>query len=123
MVKFLTSHCVIICFLNSTTQRGYLYPSQLRKIEAHIRRRLRSRVVSQQKRKRHLYRTLVKRGVPVRQAAKGVFSNKKRWALSNIRAVTKAYPNRWFIKELGQEIRSDRKLVHWFDVSLSRCSS
>ena len=94
------------------------YPSQLRKIEAHIRRRLRSRIVSQQKRKRHLYRNLVKRGVPVRQAAKGVFSNKKRWALSNIRAVTRAYPNRWFIKNLGQEIRSDRKLVHWFDVSL-----
>ena len=94
------------------------YPSQLRKIEAHIRRRLRSRVVSQQKRKRHLYRNLVKRGVAVRQAAKGVFSNKKRWALSNIRAMTKAYPNRWFIKDLGQEIRSDRKLRHWFDVSL-----
>jgi len=31
------------------------YPSQLKKIEAHIRRRLRSSRVSQQKRKRHLY--------------------------------------------------------------------
>ncbi len=93
------------------------YPSQLRKIEAHIRRRLRSRLVSQQKRKRHLYRKLVKRGVPRRQAVKAVFSNDKRWALSNARAVTRAYPNNWFINLMGQEIRSDRKLTHWFDVS------
>lgn len=55
------------------------YPSQLKKIEAHIRRRLRSRIVSQQKRKQHLYRKLVKRGVPPKQASKGVFSNNKRW--------------------------------------------
>ncbi|MEA3292779.1 MAG: group II intron reverse transcriptase/maturase [Pseudomonadota bacterium] len=97
------------------------YPSQLRKIEAHIRRRLRSRVVSQQKRKRHLYRTLVKRGVPRRQAVSAVFSNDKRWALSNARAVTRAYPNAWFINLMGQEIRSDRKLAHWFDVSQWIC--
>ena len=93
------------------------YPSQLRKIEAHIRRRLRSRLVSQQKRRRHLYRKLVKRGVPRRQAANTVFSQDKRWALSNARAVTRAYPNSWFINLMGQEIRSDRKLAHWFDVS------
>ncbi len=93
------------------------YPSQLRKIEAHIRRRLRSRLVSQQKRRKHLYRTLVKRGVPRKQAADAVFSNDGRWALSAVRAVTKAYPNSWFINLKGQEIRSDRKLEHWFDVS------
>jgi RNA-directed DNA polymerase len=67
------------------------YPSQLHKIEAHIRRRLRSRLVSQQKRKQHLYRNLVKRGVPRKQASKTVFSNNKRWVLSNARAVTRAY--------------------------------
>ena len=93
------------------------YPSQLKKIEAHIRRRLRSRLVSQQKRRQHLYRKLVKRGVPPKQAAKGVFSNNKRWQLSNARAVTRAYPNSWFINLKGQAIRSDRKLDHWFDVS------
>ncbi|WP_419612369.1 group II intron reverse transcriptase/maturase [Thiolapillus sp.] len=93
------------------------YPSQLRKIEAHIRRRLRSRLVHQQKRKKHLYRKLVKRGVPRKQAAKAVFANDKRWSLSNARAVTRAYPNSWFINLVGQEIRSDRKLEHWFDVS------
>ena len=93
------------------------YPSQLRKIEAHIRRRLRSRLVSQQKRKRHLYRKLVKRGVPRKQAAKSVFANDKRWTLSNARAVTRAYPNSWFINLMGQKIRSDQQVVHWFDVS------
>lgn len=93
------------------------YPSQLRKIEAHIRRRLRSRLVYQQKRKKPLYHSLVKRGVPRKQAAEAVFSNHKRWALSSVRAVTRAYPNSWFINLKGQEIRSDRKLAHWFDVS------
>ncbi|OQK18074.1 group II intron reverse transcriptase/maturase [Methyloprofundus sedimenti] len=93
------------------------YPSQLNKIEAHIRRRLRSRIVDQQKRKQHLYRKLAKRGVPRKQASKAVFSNNKRWQLSNARAVTRAYPNSWFINLKGQEIRSDRKLEHWFEVS------
>ncbi len=93
------------------------YPSQLKKIEAHIRRRLRSRLVYQQKRKRHLYRKLVQRGVPRSQAAKAVFSNNKRWALSSTFAVTRAYPNSWFINLKGQEIRSGRKMAHWFEVS------
>jgi RNA-directed DNA polymerase len=93
------------------------YPAQLKKIEAHIRRRLRSRLVYQQKRKRHLYRNLIKRGVPRKQAAKAVFANDKRWSLSNARAVTRAYPNSWFINLMGQAIRSDRKMAHWVDVS------
>lgn len=93
------------------------YPSQLKKVEAHIRRRLRSRLVGQQKRKKYLYRNLVKRGVPQGQASRAVFSNNRRWSLSNCRAVTRAYPNSWFINLKGQEIRSDRKLAHWFDVS------
>ena len=92
------------------------YPSQLHKIEAHIRRRLRSRLVDQQKSKRNLFKKLTKRGVSRRSAAKAVFSNNKRWVLSNTFAVTRAYPNRWFIKEMGQVIRSDKQLAHWFDV-------
>ena len=92
------------------------YPAQLKKIEAHIRRRLRSRLVDQQKSKRNLYRKLVKRVVSCRQAANAVFSNRKRWALSHTRAVEKAYPVGWFIGELGQAIRSDRQLPHWFDL-------
>jgi hypothetical protein len=73
--------------------------------------------VSQQKRRQYLYQKLVKRGVPPKQASKAVFSNDKRWALSNARAVTRAYPINWFINLKGQAIRSDRKLAHWFDVS------
>jgi group II intron reverse transcriptase/maturase len=92
------------------------YPAQLHKIEAHIRRRLRARLIDQQKNQRNLYRKLTKRGVPRHQAAAAVYSHRGRWALSNIRAVTKAYPNGWFIAVLGQAIRSDSKLPHWFDV-------
>ncbi len=92
------------------------YPAQLKKIEAHIRRRLRSRLVDQQKSRRNLFNKLIKRGVSRRQAANAVFSNNKRWVLSNTFAVTRAYPNRWFIKEMGQIIRSDKQLAHWFDI-------
>lgn len=49
------------------------YPTQLLRIEAHIRRRLRSRLVYQQKRKRFLYRKLVKRGVSGKLATATVF--------------------------------------------------
>jgi group II intron reverse transcriptase/maturase len=93
------------------------YPSQLMKIEAHIRRRLRARLIHQQKRKKYLYRALVKRGVSRKAAAETVFSNQKSWALSKTRAVTKAYPNSWFINLKGQAIRSDQKREHWFDIS------
>jgi len=92
------------------------YPAQLKKIEAHVRRRLRSRLVDQQKSKRNLHRKLVKRGVTRRQAANAVFSNKKRWVLSHTVAVEKAYPVGWFIGEMGQAIRSDRELPHWFEL-------
>jgi RNA-directed DNA polymerase len=95
------------------------YPAQLHKIEAHIRRRLRSRLVDQQKSRRNLFRKLIKRGVPRRQAARAVFSNKGRWALSNTFAVTRAYPVGWFVGEMGQAIRSHKQLPHWFDVD--RC--
>jgi len=92
------------------------YPAQLHKIEAHIRRRLRSRLVDQQKSRRNLFRKLIKRGVPRRQAARAVFSNKARWALSNTFAVTRAYPVGWFVGDMGQAIRSHKQLPHWFDV-------
>jgi len=94
------------------------YPSQLCKIEAHIRRRLRSRIVGQQKRKRHLYKKLIKRGVRRYRAAKTVFSNNGRWVLSHTPAVERAYPNRWFIEEMGLKIRSEEKHPHWFPTAL-----
>lgn len=92
------------------------YPSQFKRIEAHIRRRLRSRLVDQQKRRRHLYRKLIKRGVPRRSSAQTAYSNKGRWALSHTIALAKAYPVRWFINVIGQEIRSNDKMKHWFSL-------
>ncbi len=93
------------------------YPSQLSKIEAHIRRRLRSRLVGQQKRRRYLFKKLVKRDVPRFMAAKAVFSNMGRWALSHTRAVERAYPNRWFIDEMNLKIKSNEWRPHWFETS------
>lgn len=92
------------------------YPSQLVKIEAHIRRRLRSRLVDQQKRRRHLYKKLIKRGVPHILAARAVYSNDGRWVMSKTWAMHKAYPNRWFTVVLGQKLRSKALLKHWFSV-------
>lgn len=92
------------------------YPSQFATIEAHIRRRLRARIVDQQKRRRHLYKKLVKRGVACDHAAKTAQSNRGRWALSWTEALHKAYPNRWFTDVLGQRLRSNAKLKHWFSV-------
>jgi len=90
------------------------YPAQLGKIEAHIRRRLRVRIVSQHKRPRHLYKKLVKLGVRRPTAAK-VFDNHRTWALSHLAAVERAYPNSYFIKTLGQTVVSNDKLPHWFE--------
>jgi len=91
------------------------YPSQLRVIEAHIRRRLRSRIVDQHSRRRHLFKKLIKRGVS-RKRARTIFSNKGRWVLSNIFALTEAYPVSWFLDHAGQKIRSDERLRHWFPI-------
>ena len=78
------------------------YPAQLVKIEAHIRRRLRARLIGQQKRKQHLYRTLIKRGVSPKAAAV-VFTHRNRWALSKTVALSRAYPNDWFIVTIQPE--------------------
>jgi hypothetical protein len=93
------------------------YPAQLAKIEAHIRRRLRMRLISQQKKNRHLFNKLVKCGVSRTQAARTVFSNRGRWALSHTQAIEKAYSNQWFIKMMGQKIRSNEAQPHWFSVN------
>ena len=93
------------------------YPSQLKTVEAHIRRRLRSRIVDQQKTRRHLFNKLMKRGVSRYKAAKTSFSNDGRWALSHTNALERAYPNKWFIKTKGLKIRSDEKYSHWFDIN------
>jgi len=92
------------------------FPSQFNNIEAHIRRRLRARLVDQQKSRRNLLKKLRKRGVSRRSAANTVFTNNKRWSLSRSRAVKKAYPNAFFINEMKQFIRSTAQLEHWFSI-------
>lgn len=91
------------------------YPSQLKAIEAHIRRRLRARIVDQQKSGRNLFNKLVKRGVSHSKAAIS-FSNNRRWALSHTNAVEQVYSNGWFITEKGLRIRSNENREHWFDI-------
>ena len=88
------------------------YPAQLAAIEAHIRRRIRARFVSQQKRRRNLCRQLIKQGVDKKMAAKTVFSNKGIWNLSHTRAVEKAFSNEWFEKK-GLETFSNLGLKDW----------
>ena len=90
------------------------YPAQLRLIEAHIRRRLRARIVSQQKKKRHLFKKLIKRGVSENLANRTVYRNHKTWYLSHTKALEKAFPNNWFIETLGQRIVSEENFGHWF---------
>jgi len=89
------------------------YPSQLRDIEAHISKRLRSRFVNQQKKRRHLSKKLIKRGVSYGLAST-VFSNNGRWLTSNTFALTKAYTVEWLIDQTGQWIRSNYWMRDWF---------
>ena len=89
------------------------YPAQLHKIEAHIRRRLRSRIIGQQKKRRYLAKKLIKRGVRKGIVFKHVYSNKGRWALSMSPPLHRAYPNDWFGKK-GLKTFSEQGLPHWF---------
>lgn len=97
------------------------YPRQLAGIEAHIRRRLRAQFVDHAKSQRGiLYKQLKDRGVSSGMAWKAVNSNKKRWALSRSSALERAYPNKFFVQELGLKIYSDKALPHWFDLKAWR---
>lgn len=90
------------------------YPYQLLTIEAHVRRRLRARIIAQQKKKRHLVAKLMERGIKRKTAAGTAYSNRGRWALSYSWAVRNAFNNHWFIHRMGQKIVTDRRLPHWF---------
>jgi len=93
------------------------YPAQLAVIEAHIRRRLRARIVKQQKRRRNLFHKLIKQGVGKKMAAKAAYSNRGTWNLSHTRAVEKAYPNEWF-ERAGLKIISNLGLEHWKPIDM-----
>ncbi len=78
---------------------------QLGKIEAHARRRFRARIVYEYKRPRYLKRALLKRGIS-KKSANAVINNMGIWATSKCYAMNKAFPNSYFIDELGQYIYS-----------------
>jgi len=90
------------------------YPSQLARIEAHIRRRLRARLIGRFRLSTHLARDLLRRGASVRPVYAAIARHDKRWALSRSFAVSQAYPNRWFTFRLGLFIRSTAGLPHWY---------
>lgn len=92
------------------------YPAQLQKIEAHIRRRLRARIISQQKRRRFLAKLLIKQGVSKGSSWRTVYTNRKRWALSRTRAIEKAFSNDWFSNK-GLFLRSKEDHAHWFHIN------
>ncbi len=91
------------------------YPAQLKKIEAHVRRRLRARLVDQAKDKRGLYKKLRKQGVSAKSAGGTVYSGKRRWALSHTPAVERAFSNEWF-RAKGLITVSNRNCPHWFRI-------
>jgi RNA-directed DNA polymerase len=74
---------------------------EIRRYDAHVRRRLRAIVICQRKRCRFLYRHLVKRGASPAQAAGVAYSGRGVWHRSNRPGMTKAYPNAWFHGQLG----------------------
>ena len=91
------------------------YPNQLSKIEAHIRRRLRSRLIYQMKRRRTLAARLIAGGANRKTVCKTVYSNTGRWALSHTRVVEQVFSNKWF-EARGLFTRSQAELPHWFAV-------
>lgn len=91
------------------------YPSQLQAIEAHARRRMRSRIIGDCKRRRHLVNKLVKQGTKRTTAQRAVYSNKGRWALSGTFVMNLAYSLQWFA-ERGFMTKSEQQLDHWFSV-------
>ena len=85
------------------------YPSQLRKIEAHVRRRLRCRWLLQQKKRRHIAENLIKMGVKRSTAYQHIYTNRGPWALSHCIPVDRGLSNKWF-KQKGLWTRSEENL-------------
>jgi len=90
-------------------------PAQIIKLESHIRRRLRARIVREAKRKSYLLRKLIARGVRESTAYKAIYGNQGIWAISHTYGMEMAYSNTWF-RQRGFSIYSDRKLSHWQDI-------
>ena len=92
-------------------------PSQFVKIEAHVRRRIRAKIVAQQKSKKNLVNLLTKKGIDKAKANRSVYSKGRRtWALSHTSAVERAFSNGCF-EAMGLLTFSHRKFPHWRNLS------
>lgn len=84
---------------------------QLKRLEGHIRRRLRSQLIGEQKRKRHLCSKLQKLGVS-KKFSKSIYKYQGRWVLSHSSAVERGYSNKWFEK-MGFRTKSNLNRKQW----------
>ena len=93
------------------------YPAQIKKIEAHIRRRLRAKLVKQKQKnkRRYLAKFLYRQGIKARHVIKAVYKTGKIWAISKTYAIEQAFTPSWF-KEKGLITPSENKLSHWKDL-------
>lgn len=91
------------------------FPYQLVTLEAHIRRRLRTRLLFEQKRRRNLCAKLVTRGLRRESAARIAFSNNGPWALAGRAGTELAFSNDWFASQ-GLKTVSDQVQEHWFHI-------
>ena len=81
------------------------------RFDAHIRRRIRALIIRQKKRRRHLYRHLLARGVPGGLAAKTAFNQRGIWHRSASFGIHKAYSNAWFADRL-LSLRDEWQQLH-----------
>lgn len=72
-----------------------------KRLDAHIRRRIRAIIIRQKKRRRHLFRHLLARGVRRKHAAVTAFWSRGVWFRSNTRGIDYGYPNAWFAGQLA----------------------
>jgi RNA-directed DNA polymerase len=87
------------------------FPGQLKDIEGHIRRRFRAQMVANQKRRRHLYQALRRRGLS-RSGARAAFKPLGIWGMSHQPAVFRAWSNEWFA-QLGLYVLSHEHRRYW----------
>jgi group II intron reverse transcriptase/maturase len=87
-------------------------PSQLKAVEARIRRRFRAQLIRHHKNRRSLIKKLRQMGVPPRMAQGSVSTNRKTQAQSHTLATSRAWSNKWFEK-LGLISVLKRSLPHW----------
>lgn len=74
---------------------------EMRKFDAHIRRRIRAIILRQKRRPRFLYRHLVARGVALKYASQTAYRRQGIWRRSISHGIHQAYPNAWFSEQVA----------------------